>query len=97
MAKAQTETGATLDVSDISLNFNITYKDKSGDDVPGKSFGDSAFINLNDESALNKIVKEKPWILDIIPGLISSLKVNYDPDNAQAAELKARVKQALSA
>ncbi|CAG5072883.1 hypothetical protein DYBT9623_04423 [Dyadobacter sp. CECT 9623] len=83
--------GAAFEFDYVSLNFSVSGRDTSTGEQKSFSYNDSAQLNFNDESELNKTLKDKSYLLEVIPRLVQRALNSYDPENQDAKRLREEI------
>ncbi|MBO9615627.1 MAG: hypothetical protein J7619_23220 [Dyadobacter sp.] len=71
-----------------SLNFSISGREVSTGEPRAFNFNDSASLNFNNEGELNNTLKDKGYLLEVIPKLVKRALDSYDSENEKAKQLK---------
>jgi hypothetical protein len=72
----------------ISFTFNAVCVDENAAEPMPFGIDEGISLPLNDEVELNRILEEKPYLMDIIPALVKRVTDGYDPNRTAAKKLK---------
>lgn len=94
----QTTVESVLSIQNVNMSFDIQYQDITDEKEPKQgSFRDSVNLPFGQEAELNRILTEKPYLLKVVPQLVSRISKGYDPQNSAAKEFKEAIQAALVA